>query len=410
MRWKPPRGRGSRRREVAVRRLIAIVWAVTLGLTAGGFVSVSEAQAAASDVSCGETITTDTQLDSDLLNCPNNGIVIGADDVTLDLNGHIIDGDGTEFADCPPDEPCDIGVVDFDHHGVTIKGGRVREFGFGANVVGATDSRVSRLAFSNNLFSGLLVVDSSRSEFENVTAQANGLSTDFSGIAIFDSHELTIERNAVFENGDIGFFIEGLVDSRIVKSTISDNPEAGILFDGDGNRVSHNRVLRNGDGIAFSGNTNAITRNHVADAQGILEDGEIFGGFGISFEGGSHNLLARNNVTRAFSANIRLDAFAGATRGNVVRANMVRAAGVDGIQVNVEHVGSVINTLLDRNIAIGAGDDGIDVESPTTTLTRNVANRNRDLGIEAVPGVIDGGGNKAKGNGNPLQCRNVDCK
>ena len=43
--------------------------------------------AAASQVSCGDTITADTTLDSDLVNCPNNGIVIGADDITLDLDG-----------------------------------------------------------------------------------------------------------------------------------------------------------------------------------------------------------------------------------------------------------------------------------------------------------------------------------
>jgi hypothetical protein len=39
-------------------------------------------------VGCGDTITTDTTLESDLVNCPNNGIVIGADNITLDLNGH----------------------------------------------------------------------------------------------------------------------------------------------------------------------------------------------------------------------------------------------------------------------------------------------------------------------------------
>jgi hypothetical protein len=27
-----------------------------------------------------------------------------------------------------------------------------------------------------------------------------------------------------------------------------------------------------------------------------------------------------------------------------------------------------------------------------------------------VPGVTDGGGNKARGNGNPAQCLNVTCK
>ena len=45
-------------------------------------------------VECGDTITADTTLDSDLTGCPNNGIVIGADDITLDLNGHTISGDG----------------------------------------------------------------------------------------------------------------------------------------------------------------------------------------------------------------------------------------------------------------------------------------------------------------------------
>jgi parallel beta-helix repeat protein len=69
----------------------------------------------------------------------------------------------------------------------------------------------------------------------------------------------------------------------------------------------------------------------------------------------------------------------------------------------------VSNTLLERNIAIGAGDDGIDVDSTTTSLRRNTANRNGDLGIEAVPGVIDGGGNQAHGNGNPAQCTNISC-
>ena len=41
-------------------------------------------QASAGHVSCGDTITTDTTLDSDLLDCPSNGIVIGAADITLD--------------------------------------------------------------------------------------------------------------------------------------------------------------------------------------------------------------------------------------------------------------------------------------------------------------------------------------
>ena len=42
-------------------------------------------------------------------------------------------------------------------------------------------------------------------------------------------------------------------------------------------------------------------------------------------------------------------------------------------------------------------------------LAAFTALRNANLGIEAVTGVTDGGGNHAFGNGNPLQCLNVGC-
>ena len=62
-----------------------------------------------------------------------------------------------------------------------------------------------------------------------------------------------------------------------------------------------------------------------------------------------------------------------------------------------------------NNTARGAGDDGFDIQSHTAKLTKNLALRNRDLGIAAVGGVIDGSGNQASGNGDPRQCINVVC-
>src|SRR3954447_10185545 len=52
-------------------------------------------------VACGDTITASVRLDHDLADCPDNGIVIGADGITLDLNGHTIDGDDAR-QDCEP--------------------------------------------------------------------------------------------------------------------------------------------------------------------------------------------------------------------------------------------------------------------------------------------------------------------
>jgi hypothetical protein len=62
------------------------------------------------------------------------------------------------------------------------------------------------------------------------------------------------------------------------------------------------------------------------------------------------------------------------------------------------------------NVAITAGDDGFDVRSRSAKLTSNRAMRNADLGIEAVPGVIDGGGNSDRHNEDPRQCTHISCR
>ena len=235
--------------------------------------------------SCGDTISVDTTLTRNLVNCPNNGLVIGADDITLDLNGHVIDGDDTEFPDCPPDEPCDLGVAAFDHRGLTIKGGTIRDFSFGALVVGTSESRLSRLDLSHHLFSGLLLAASSHSVVDRITATDNGLTNDQAGVDIFDSDHLALTRNTVFGNGDIGFFVSGLDDSRFDENALGGNleRETGILLDhGNRNVFSHNRFSGNQDGIVVSGDGNTVVGNWLT---GPLDcPGEC--GFGTSLEGG----------------------------------------------------------------------------------------------------------------------------
>ena len=88
-----------------------------------------------------------------------------------------------------------------------------------------------------------------------------------------------------------------------------------------------------------------------------------------------------------------------------MRGNLVKGSRVDGFLVNAKDD----HSLLRRNTARGAGDDGFDIQSRTAKLTRNRARRNGDLGIAAVRGVIDGGGNRASGNGDPRQCTNIVC-
>jgi hypothetical protein len=89
--------------------------------------------------------------------------------------------------------------------------------------------------------------------------------------------------------------------------------------------------------------------------------------------------------------------------GTVIRGNAVSMAGIDGIAVATaaEARGIVTDTPVGDNIAIGAADDGIDIDSAATTLSRIPLCANCDRGVEAVAGVTDGGRNKARSDGNP---------
>ena len=94
------------------------------------------------------------------------------------------------------------------------------------------------------------------------------------------------------------------------------------------------------------------------------------------------------------------------TVDTVVRRNRVKRTRKDALIVE----STAKRTLLDRNLARDAGEDGFGVDSRRTKLTRNRAVHNDDLGIAAVRGVTDGGGNIARHNGDPRQCTHIVCR
>jgi parallel beta-helix repeat protein len=356
----------------------------------------SGAQAAkAVQVSCGETITSDTTLDSDLVGCPSNGIVIGADNVTLDLNGHTIAGNGEPVEPCRRGEFCDVGLLNDGHDGVTVRGGSVRDFGTGVFVWRARHNRVLGISSSRNQFFGFVVAESARSVVRSSSGNRNPV-PDGDGIAVFGSRHLRILDNS-FRRNALGMHVEDSSGVLIKGNVFSRNSGPGILMEADHNQVRGSRCVGNDACIVVSpGSRNVVARSRITR-----------GGGGILIERGRGNLVARNVVMHARLDGIRLGfdepPIGGAN--NVVRRNVVRGSGGDGFAV-AEHDR---HSVLSGNTAVAAGDDGFDIGSRSTRLTRNRGVRNADLGIEAVPGVIDGGGNKASRNGNPLQCTNVFC-
>jgi hypothetical protein len=111
---------------MSAKGLLVIVASFTLGFASDAYASKPV------HASCGQTITADTTLDSDLTKCSGPGITIGADDITLDLNGHTISGKAKGS-----------GVLNIaGHDGVTIGGGSIRGFAGSIAIVGATDNRM----------------------------------------------------------------------------------------------------------------------------------------------------------------------------------------------------------------------------------------------------------------------------
>jgi len=417
--------------------------AVILALAAAGIVASSSASTArsrgprtrgsaeaAKQLHCGDTITTDTTLHKNLVNCPNNGIVIGADGITLDLNGHTIDGDGRPFAGCGHSEICDSGVLATRHDHVIVKDGRVREFSVGANLGVTRHARVLGISGVRNQGQGIILYKATRSLVRNSSGNRNSVPGEFigSGLSVYYGRRNRILDNSFRHNRDHGIFVYKSIHNLIKGNlTSSNNGEGGIVLrTSDRNRVRRNRSVRDGTGVFLpdGSSRNVIAHNRIAhpiqgDGQGIeIPAGDhnviahnsirdtVQEGILVAGDEGVGNVVRRNHIRDAGQTGIHVGAGAKSKRGsnkNMVRRNHIRGAGADGVDVEAR----AKHTRLERNHAFGAKDDGLDANSPTTKLTRNEARRNGDLGIEAVHGVIDGGGNKASGNGDPRQCTHI---
>jgi parallel beta-helix repeat protein len=367
-----------------------IVFAATGAMAFGGGLSPVDG------VACGDTITADTTLDRDLTGCASNGIVIGADDITLDLNGHTVTGNGRSVRRCPRREICDVGVVNEGHDGITVRDGSVRDFASGVLVWRARRNRLLSVSSTRNQYFGFVIAESTRSLVRGSSGDDNP-EPDGDGIGIFGSRHLRILSNS-FRRNALGMHIDQSTDIAIQGNRFARNSHMGILMEADRNEVRGNHCTRNRECIVVApGSRNVIVGNRASGDGG-----------GIAVEKGRGNVVARNVVLRPRHDGIRLGWVDPPIGGieTVIRGNVVRDSGRDAFVVSRYDRHSVLR----GNLAVAAGDDGFDVGSRGAELRRNRAIRSGDLGVEAVPGVLDAGGNSARNNGDPRQCTNIRCR
>ena len=208
-----------------------------------------QSNARAGQVSCGQVITQNTVLRNDVGPCPGDGIVIGADNITLNLNGHKVVGNsdkgaGGEFTGIRL--PNRTGVTVIGHPGGLASGQMATVTGFEAGVVigGGSANTVKTLIVRDNIG----IDDAFNAELGD-------------GIILFDSASNRIVDNVVAHNGifdGIGV-LGGAADANLIQgNTVTDT-----VGPSDGGPAGQG-VIVNGAGLEEF-NLGLITGTTIAD-------------------------------------------------------------------------------------------------------------------------------------------------
>jgi parallel beta-helix repeat protein len=212
--------------------------------------------------------------------------VIGADDVTLNLDGHTIDGDGLA-TDCPADVVCDIGVDNLaGHDGLVIQGGTVREFSVGVFAAGgAAAGRLHDLSVSHNENFGVVVDGSTDTVISHNTFTQNGICA----LILANTQRAVVAGNSASGGHGYAFVFAPVIDG-VIQDNVLDSNDHGILMvaGSSGNRVTHNTITHSAGSSIDLGERAA--RNQVEHNR-LIDNGDGIIGVNIHDNTISHNTV-----------------------------------------------------------------------------------------------------------------------
>lgn len=219
--------------------------------------------AAGASVSCGLPITRSVALTADLECASGDGLVIGADGITVDLGGHFVSAD--------------VAVRNRGHDRVTIRHGSA-----GHNAVygvllqdGADYNRIIGVTVSGEV-AGIGLYDSNQNLIrDNESYNAGGY-----GIWLGHARGNTIEQNRMAKENDDGnqggiYVMDGSHSNRVLRNQVSSNAADGIHVAAGSlaNVVAGNTATWNtDDGIDVDDPSTVVTAN-VANFNGVDDQG-----------------------------------------------------------------------------------------------------------------------------------------
>lgn len=300
---------------------------------------------------CGTVITEDTVLGADIGPCGDivsepghtpggHGVVIAADGVTLDLNGHTIFGLGGSVVLHQA-----TGVVVDEHSDVTVRGGTVRDFFHGVQVInGARNTVYAMRSIDNTTGNGIVLQNARDSRVVGNTVINSG---GFGGISVFDGRRPEQLDDLPSGNNTIVNNVVDQSDNRPSTTGIS-------LEHGSGHRVVGNTVTRSsGDGISLLAGSNPLPGSGVVlpPVTNSVISGNVVTGNGTNaaaITAPVAGISLRQNPTTGRGAN-----------GNQIVSNRVENNADHGIFVASRNnrivsnraLGNVVHDLHDANVS-----------------------------------------------------------
>jgi parallel beta-helix repeat protein len=217
--------------------------------------------------SCGEIVNEDVTLTSDLECGPGDGLIVGANDITINLNGYsITSSDEAGSEDPSMNYDGSSGILVPNAQNVAISGlGEVSGFDRGITFMGSSGGQVADIQLANNDI-GVLMSGSEGTEVSRNTITNNGIA-----LISDSSNKGVIAFNQVVANLEQGMLVLGSDENVVAANNMFGNGENGIYLDimSNGNTIDFNTVfghevgdLNNDGGRSTNVNQNSFGENN----------------------------------------------------------------------------------------------------------------------------------------------------
>src|ERR671915_427404 len=364
------------------------------------------------EVTCGQVLKVSTKLANDLHGCPGEGLVVGAPNIVVDLNGHTIHPPAV-FVDPGEEDGLLAGVRNSGNKNVVIRNGTVKGYGYGVLLTGGTTHNVIEdMTLDANLLGGIELNDADDGRNGNIIQDNFLTSNGESAISLINGAENSvIRRNRLDGNGGVGFqLIEA--DGHLFQDNVMSGVPLSPLIDSDaGTNLEHSsdNVFRNNTFKDFGDAGFVVTlgsHRNLVEGNTMVRNGDA----GVYVQDSDGNRVIGNIAHQSSDGGVVIsNGSDSGVRGNDVRFNpsgvdlsnsngaMIEDNNASNSLASGFEIGNGVNLTIRNNVANHSGGGGIPMEGGAFGALRlpvggaliegNTANENAETGIT----VADGG-------------------